>query len=51
MLVLAKLFHWTSALVNVKPETFIGWHKKAFRLFWRWKSRGEGHDCRKTFAD
>jgi hypothetical protein len=40
MLLLAKLFDWKSALINVKPETLIGWHKKAFRLFWRWKSRG-----------
>src|SRR5579859_2155026 len=40
MLVLAKLFDWKDALVNVKPETFLGWHKEAFRLFWRWKSRG-----------
>jgi len=40
LLVLAKLFDWKSALVNVKPETLIGWHKQAFRMFWRWKSRG-----------
>jgi putative transposase len=24
----------------VKPETLIGWHRRAFQLFWRWKSRG-----------
>jgi hypothetical protein len=23
----------------VKPETLIAWHRKGFRLFWRWKSR------------
>ena len=40
LLLLAKLFDWKSALINVKPETFIGWHNQAFRLFWRWKSRG-----------
>jgi hypothetical protein len=22
----------------VKPETLIGWHRKGFRLWWRWKS-------------
>ncbi len=27
------------ALVLVKPETVIGWHRKGFRLFWTWKSR------------
>src|SRR6476659_9767003 len=40
MLLLSKFFDWKKALINVKPETFTGWHKKAFRLFWRWKSRG-----------
>lgn len=40
LLLLGKLFDWKKALVNVKPETFIGWHRQAFRLFWRWKSRG-----------
>jgi putative transposase len=30
---------WRSALIIVKPETVIGWHRKGFRLFWRWKSR------------
>jgi putative transposase len=40
LLLLSKLFDWKSALINVKPETFIGWHRKAFRFFWRWKSQG-----------
>jgi hypothetical protein len=30
------------ALVIVKPETVIGWHRAGFRLFWRWKSRSRG---------
>ena len=30
---------WPSALVIVKPETVIRWHRKGFRLFWRRKSR------------
>jgi hypothetical protein len=30
---------WRSALVIVKPETLIAWHRKAFRLFWTWKIR------------
>ena len=29
---------WKQALVMVKPETAIGWHRKGFRLFWTWKS-------------
>ena len=28
-----------NALVIVKPETVIGWHRAGFRLFWKWKSR------------
>jgi len=30
---------WRSALVIVKPETVIGWHRKGFRLYWTWKVR------------
>jgi putative transposase len=30
---------WRSALVIVKPETVIAWHRRGFRLYWRWKSR------------
>jgi transposase InsO family protein len=30
---------WRTALVIVKPETVIAWHRKGFRLFWTWKSR------------
>jgi hypothetical protein len=30
---------WRSALVIVKPDTVISWQRKAFRLFWTWKSR------------
>jgi putative transposase len=30
---------WRSALVIVKPETVISWHRKGFRLFWTWKVR------------
>jgi len=31
--------NWGSALVIVKPETGIAWHRQAFRLFWTWKVR------------
>ena len=33
---------WQSALILVKPETVIGWHRKGFRLYWSWKSRNRG---------
>src|ERR1700687_4168816 len=42
MVFLVKFFEWRSALVLVKPETLIGWHRKGFRLFWRWKSGPRG---------
>jgi putative transposase len=28
---------WRPAVVIVKPETVIGWHRQGFRLFWTWK--------------
>ena len=39
-LVLRRWSRWRDSLVLVKPETVIAWHRRAFRLFWRWKSRG-----------
>jgi putative transposase len=30
---------WRSAVVIVRPETVIAWHRQAFRRFWTWKSR------------
>ena len=29
---------WRPALVLVKPDTVLAWHRRGFRLFWRWKS-------------
>jgi len=33
---------WQDVLIVVKPETVIRWHKKGFKLFWRYKSRKGG---------
>lgn len=30
---------WRSALLVVRPETVIRWHRQGFVLYWRWKSR------------
>jgi hypothetical protein len=30
------------ALVVVRPDTLIRWHRRGFRLFWRWKSMATG---------
>ena len=31
---------WAEALLIVKPETVVRWHRAGFRLYWRWRSRG-----------
>ena len=30
------------AMVLVKPATVVEWHRKGFRLYWRWRSRRPG---------
>ena len=34
--------NWREALVIVKPDTVVRWHKKGFKLFWKFKSRPKG---------
>ena len=31
--------NWRNSLIILQPETVIRWHKRGFRLYWRWKSR------------
>jgi hypothetical protein len=38
LVIWSRLFAWRSALV-VKPATLIGWHRKAFRVFWKRQSK------------
>jgi putative transposase len=39
-ILLSRLWsQWRSALIIVRPETVIAWHRKGFRLFWTWKCR------------
>ncbi len=33
---------WRRAVVIVKPDTVLRWHRRGFRLYWRWKSRPRG---------
>ena len=33
---------WRRALVIVKPDTVLRWHRRGFRCYWRWKSRPRG---------
>jgi putative transposase len=30
---------WRDALIIIKPDTVIKWHREGFRLYWRWKSK------------
>ena len=34
--------NWREALIIVKPDTVVRWHKKGFKLFWKFKSRRKG---------
>src|SRR5262245_42061826 len=42
LVALSRFVEWRQLLTVVKPETLIRWHRKGFRLFWRWKSRAPG---------
>ena len=33
---------WADAVIIVKPETIVRWHRAGFRAYWRWKSRNPG---------
>jgi hypothetical protein len=33
---------WSDVLAIVKPATVIAWHRKCFRLYWRWRFRQRG---------
>lgn len=33
---------WRTALVIVRPETVLRWHREGFRAYWRWKARPRG---------
>jgi putative transposase len=32
---------WSNPLLMVKPDTVIRWHRKGFRLYWRFRSRSK----------
>ena len=36
---LSRFFHWRDALVVVRPEPLLRWHRQGWKLFWRLKSR------------
>jgi transposase InsO family protein len=56
LVALSRLIDWRQLLTVVKPETLIRWHRKGFRLFWRWKSSPHGRprlpaDLRQLIAE
>jgi|ERR1035438_9844562 hypothetical protein len=42
----SQLFEWKEALIVVTPRTFVRWHRKAFKLHWRWKGSVASFRCR-----
>jgi putative transposase len=38
LVLLSRWFNWRDTLTVVRPKTLVAWHRKGFRLFWRWKS-------------
>jgi transposase InsO family protein len=56
LVALSRLIEWRRVLTIVKPDTLIRWHRKGFRLFWRWKSQSRGRprmpaDVRQLIAE
>src|SRR5213594_1718987 len=56
LVALPRLIDWRQLLTVVKPATRVRWHRRGFRLFWRWKSMPRGRprlpaDLRQSIAD
>ncbi len=41
VLLTSRVRAWKDAVLIVKPETVLRWHRQGFRLFWRRKSRAQ----------
>jgi hypothetical protein len=48
VLLASRLPHWKEVLLIFRPETLLHWHRKGFRLFWKFKSRSRGGRPRVT---
>ena len=33
--------NWKDSLIIIKPQTVVAWHRKGFKLFWKYKSRSK----------
>ena len=45
-LLFIQLYRWCpsvlKAMMVIRPETLVRWHRAGFRRYWRWKSRSAG---------
>ncbi len=48
LLLASRVQSWKEALLILKPDTLLRWHRQGFRLFWRFKSRNRGGRPRVT---
>ena len=46
VLLASRLQTWKEALLIVKPDTVLRWHRQGFRLFWKRKSHLRSHEPR-----
>jgi hypothetical protein len=42
----SRVKDWKNAVLMVKPETVLRWHREGFKLFWRRKSKGKARQPR-----
>ncbi len=42
---------WRGTLLIVRPETVLGWHRKGWKAYWRWRSRAPVNSGRPQIRD
>jgi transposase InsO family protein len=47
ILVYRWFVQWRELLIIVQPETVLGWHRKGWKAYWRWRSRRRGRGGRR----
>ena len=38
---------WQQSLIVVRPDTVVSWHRKGWKAYWRWRSRGSSRTGRR----
>jgi putative transposase len=46
VLLASRVPFWKQALLLIKPETLLKWHRQGFKLFWKHKSQGQARQPR-----